>query len=569
MRTLRASLLKLLTVAVLCSTFFSVQGQSFLDKKPDFLTVDQAFQFSALQDGDEVIVEWQIEDGYYLYRHRFAFQPSQLIQQGFELPQGETHHDEFFGDSQVFRQRLTLTLPLTAIKQPQQLTIRYQGCADKGLCYPPQTQTIDLTPVATAALADNSSTPVSDDWITVDGPSLVKLVLFFILGIGLAFTPCVLPMYPIISRVVVGAGNVSLTRSFYLAFFYVQGMAITYALLGNLVAAAGVGFQAYFQHPAVLISLSIIFVLLALSLFGFYQFQLPSAWQSKLQQLSSRQQGGSVVSAILLGILSALVASPCTTAPLSGALLYIAQSGDQWFGGWLLYCLALGMGVPLILFAIGGNRLLPKAGNWMNIVKSLFAWLLLAVVVDFLSRLVSDNTTQWLWLALLFGATAQLVGQARAQLSARGGKLFSAIVAVIMIVLSGLLFVGQSSPSQESLLKRVTTPQQLAQQLQQAQQAQQPVMVDIYADWCVACKQFTRYTFNDKGVQQALQNYRVLQIDVSANTPAQQQWLRQHNVLGLPTILFFNRNGVELSQYRVTGFQAPATFIQSIQRLPE
>ncbi|MEP0063755.1 protein-disulfide reductase DsbD, partial [Paraglaciecola sp.] len=366
--------------------------------EPEFLKVDEAFQFDFEQRSGQLILKWKIADDYYLYKKQFKTALKQTELGEPEFPEAMQVEDEFFGLSDVFRGELEVQYPIIFAAKDGVVKIRYQGCADAGLCYPPVTKEVFLESVtasepnlsAVDASKNNSATPVVSEQfelaslLSSEQSLLWTLLIFLGLGVGLAFTPCVFPMYPILSGIVIGQGtSMSTSRAFSLSFVYVQGMALTYSLLGLLVASAGVQFQASLQHPAILITLIVIFILLAIVMFGAYELQLPSAWQEKLNAMSNKQTSGSYLGVLVMGAISGLVASPCTTAPLTGILLFIAQSGDLVLGFSALYVLSLGMGIPLILFGVTGGKLLPKAGHWMNIVKVAFGFMMLAVAIMF------------------------------------------------------------------------------------------------------------------------------------------------------------------------------------------
>uniref|UniRef100_UPI00404726C2 protein-disulfide reductase DsbD n=1 Tax=Rheinheimera sp. TaxID=1869214 RepID=UPI00404726C2 len=398
----------LLLPVLFCLSLFtptlSAQQSSVLDSllKPDdtFLPVEQAFVFDFVQRQDELVVSWTIADGYYLYKDKIKLGGIAVSFSHPSYPASMTIEDEFFGVTNVYFHQLTLRIPLTDVSDDAVFKIQYIGCAEAGLCYPPVTKELPLMAFnaqdsSSASDTDNASgnIPVSSQNTLAaklsDGASLATLAGFFLLGLGLAFTPCVFPMYPILTSIIVGQGKqLSSKRAFTLSFSYVQGMAITYSLLGLVVASLGVKFQGYMQHPAVLIVASVIFVLLALAMFGVFNLSLPSSWQEKISSVSNKQQGGSHKGAFTMGALSGLIASPCTTAPLSAALLYVAQSGDLLLGAITLYILSLGMGLPLLLLGSSGGKLLPKAGNWMNAVKTTFGFLLLAVPLILLERML-------------------------------------------------------------------------------------------------------------------------------------------------------------------------------------
>ncbi len=384
-----------------------------------------------------------------------------------------------------------------------------------------------------------------------------------LIGIGIAFTPCVLPMYPLISGIVLGGKQrLSTARALLLAFIYVQGMALTYTALGLVVAAAGLQFQAALQHPYVLVGLSAVFILLALSMFGLFTLQLPSSLQTRLTLLSNKRQGGSPGGVFAMGAIAGLICSPCTTAPLSAILLYIAQSGNLWLGGGTLYLYALGMGLPLILVTVFGNRLLPKSGPWMSHVKTAFGFVILALPVFLLERILGDQWGLRLWsmlgVAFFSWAFYHLAGRYPAVDAA--GTDHSACRRAGQRAASAGLGVWRPAAEQQAHLAftRVSSVAELDQALAQAKG--QPVMLDLYADWCVACKEFEKYTFSSPDVQQALKGTVLLQVDVTKNSPQDVALLKHLQVLGLPTILFFNAEGQEQPERRVTGFMDAAAF---------
>lgn len=553
----------------------------------EFLPVDEAFQFDFRQRGDTLILSWDIAPDYYLYQHRFEVQGEQLeLASEIDFPEGESHTDEFFGESTIYRDRVELSISIAAAAPDALLTISYQGCADAGLCYPPTEKQVYLDAVGTAPAAgsnyeqiaaNSQSAPTSGAGRFIhqltEQPLYLALLAFFILGIGLAFTPCVFPMYPIISGIIVGYSRaedqrgqqLTTGRAFSLSLAYVLGMAVTYSALGVVVALAGLQFQAALQHPLILGVLAIIFVVLALSMFGVYELQLPQKWQERLTQASNKKRGGAYPSVFAMGAISGLIASPCTTAPLSGILLFIAQSGDIMVGASALFALSIGMGVPLLLVGTSGGKLLPKAGAWMNSVKVFFGLLLIAVAIVLVDRIVNLLTAQLLWLGFFVLGGVFMLHTVLAH--ARGWR--ATLLASLIAVASALGVFWQLPDSQVTHLEfeQVTGIAEVQRQLANASRNDQPVMLDLYADWCIACKEFEKYTFTDAKVQAQLANYKVLQTDVTANNAVNNELLQQYQVLGLPTILFFDADGNELTEQRVTGFLSAAEFSQHLEQL--
>ncbi|WP_440874959.1 protein-disulfide reductase DsbD [Thalassotalea sp. PLHSN55] len=580
------------------TSLFDSSSSSLFSNDDEFLTVEQAFEFEFYQQENVVTVSFDIEEGYYLYRHQFKFSAENADFTPVELPIGEDHHDEFFGTQQVFRDSLTFNVNIEKADRNASLTIKYQGCADKGLCYPPKRINIPLDMVdpasaqqavltalsdseqaeAASTAASQSSAPQSEQHRlaqSLQNDSLLwVLIAFFFGGLLLSFTPCVFPMYPILTGIIVGQGDkLTNKNAFMLSFAYVQGMAITYTLLGVVVALAGAQFQAMFQHPAVLIALSILFIFLALSMFGVFNLALPASWQNKLNNISNKQQGGSLAGVVVMGAISGLVASPCTTAPLTGALLYISQTGDIVIGASALYALSLGMGLPLLVLGSSGGKLLPKAGAWMNIIKNVFGLLLLAVPVFLLERFLSEQISQILW-AILILASASYFYVA----NQNSNKNFWFGVRSLVIFLA--LFVGANLLYQTVFPSQNTAPQattehgfvhvsnlaELEAEISAANSQGKTVMVDLYADWCIACKEFEKYTFPKPEVQTALKNSVLIQVDMTDfNSPENNELSETYQVLGLPSILFFDLSGDELSKQRVTGFMDAPQFSQHVQ----
>jgi len=552
-------------ILLLCSTsvfagLFDAPGRS------NFTPADQAFVFDFQQNQHDLNLNWQVKEGYYLYRKQISITPAQAQVGPLQLPAGVAHEDEFYGKSEIYRGQLSVPVAVAQADKGATLTVTYQGCADAGLCYPPETKVIPLSEVKAAAQPAVAPPPSEERTGAKDesGTALPFSALWALLiGIGIAFTPCVLPMYPLISGIVLGGKQrLSTGRALLLAFIYVQGMALTYTALGLVVAAAGLQFQAALQHPWVLIGLSAVFILLALSMFGLFSLQLPSSLQTRLTLMSNRQQGGSVGGVFAMGAIAGLICSPCTTAPLSAILLYIAQSGNMWLGGGTLYLYALGMGLPLILVTVFGNRLLPKSGPWMETVKTAFGFVILALPVFLLERVVGDvwGLRLWAMLGVAFFSWAFI-----SSLNARTPWIRLVqilLLAAALVSVRPLQDWAFSAPTAQSQAHLNFTPVDNVDALHRAlaQAEGKPVMLDLYADWCVACKEFEKYTFSSPDVQQALKGTVLLQVDVTKNSPQDVALLKHLQVLGLPTILFFNAEGQEQPERRVTGFMDAAAF---------
>lgn len=554
-------------IAVILAFFITLPTQASLfspQANSRFVPVDQAFTFDFNQQGSEVALSWKVKQGYYLYRQQIHISAQQAQIAPVTLPQGQPHEDEFYGKSEIYPQDLHLPVQLQQAAQGATLSVTYQGCAAAGFCYPPETRTIPLSPVSASAASPALSAQPAPATPLPFSPLWALLI-----GIGVAFTPCVLPMYPLIAGIILGGQRSgSLPRLFSLAVIYVLGMALTYTLLGVIVAAAGLRFQAALQHPYVLIGLSLIFTLLALSMFGLFQLQLPASMQTRLTLWSNRQQGGSLPGVFLMGALAGLICSPCTTAPLSAILLYIAQSGNLWAGAGTLWLYAVGMGLPLIAVTMFGNRLLPKSGPWMQTVKQGFGFVILALPVFLLERVLGEPWGMRLWSAL---GIAFFAWAFCSSLRGNGGRW--RLVQIVMLAAALICArplqewvwgAPATSPTAARLpFQRILSAPQLDAALQQAKG--RVTMVDLYADWCVACKEFEKYTFSDPGVQAALSHMQLLQADVTANNAADNALLQHLQVAGLPTILFFDAEGREIPDSRVAGFLNAEDFRTHLQ----
>lgn len=551
-------------ILLLCSTstfagLFDAPGRS------NFVPADQAFAFDFQQNQHDLNLTWQVKDGYYLYRKQISITPVRAEIAEVTLPAGVWHEDEFYGKSEIYRNTLTIPVTINQAQSGATLTVTYQGCADAGFCYPPESKTVPLSEVVASAEPKPATPAVTQLPQPEQAPAQLPFSALWalLIGIGIAFTPCVLPMYPLISGIVLGGKQrLSTGRALLLTFIYVQGMALTYTALGLVVAAAGLQFQAALQHPYVLIGLSVVFTLLALSMFGLFTLQLPSSLQTRLTLMSNRQQGGSAGGVFVMGAIAGLICSPCTTAPLSAILLYIAQSGNLWLGGGTLYLYALGMGLPLMLVTVFGNRLLPKSGPWMAQVKTAFGFVILALPVFLLERIIGDTWGLRLWslLGVAFFGWAFIT-------SLQATRGWMRIVQIILLAaalvsvrpLQDWAFGTTVTQAQAHLdFKPVASVEELKQALAEAKG--KPVMLDLYADWCVACKEFEKYTFSHPQVKQALGDTVLLQANVTANNAQDVALLKHLQVLGLPTILFFDAQGQEHPQARVTGFMDAATF---------
>jgi thiol:disulfide interchange protein DsbD len=588
-------------------------------EEDEFLPVDQAFILSTeISDEGTIIARWEMPDGYYLYRHRFEFDIRTSAEQSAspvalgdaEIPAGKKKIDDYFGEVEVYYHNAEAVLPvLSGTGRPELLEvgIGYQGCADAGLCYAPEFTWIPvtLTGPATggptggagvgnvAALAAVPATSASAASLVPDteeqvlagmlsgGSLLTSLLLFFLGGIALAFTPCVLPMVPILSSIIVGESeNITRRKAFTLSLAYVLGMAVTYAVVGVLVGlfGASLNLQAALQSPTILITFALIFVALSFSMFGFYELQLPQSWQNNLNALGDKVGGGKHVSVMVMGSLSSLVVSPCVSAPLAGALIYISSTGDAVLGGGALLALGLGMGMPLLAIGSSGGHLLPRAGAWMNTVKAVFGVLLLGVAVWLLERVVAPSATLALWAILAIGAGVYL-GAMDFSPRQGWGQLWKASGAVSFIY-GVLLLVGAASGAENPLRPlqglslaaagasgsgvaggshaeqrwyAVRNLAELEAQVRDAGAAGQPVLLDLYADWCISCKVMEREVFPRPEVASRLAQFRLLRADVTENNAQDKELLEAFGLFGPPSLVFFGEDGSEISEVRVQG----------------
>lgn len=592
------SSLLLLTPLAHSEGVFSNSKFSFLKDEPKLMPVDEAFVFDFKQEGEQLKISWVIADGYYMYRDKLKFEAEGTLLGEIALPKGKEHNDEYFGEQEVYYSFVEFPIAIKEASDQSNVTITFMGCAEGKLCFPPTKKQalLSAVPLNDGLLKDKAqelSTPeASSKTVTepitqqdslsqmLSGDSLLwTLVIFFGLGIGLALTPCVFPMYPILSGIIVGQGKkLSTTKAFSLSMVYVQGMAITYSLLGLVVASAGMKYQAALQHPAVLIVLAILFFVLSLSMFGLYELKLPSSWQEKMNSFSNNQKGGNVIGVFVMGIISGLVASPCTTAPLSGALVYVAQTGDLLQGFLALYVLSMGMGLPLLIIGTSGGKLLPRAGSWMDIIKTIFGFLLIAVSVVMIGRIWPGLISDILWSIWGVALIGYLMHQNKLtefnwKQSTRSVLLTLGLLASFsygfQAVMSELGLQNHSQGEQTQLHghKPVKSIADLEAEVSAAAAQGKPVMLDLYADWCVACKEFEAITFKDPEVQKRLSQIVFLQADVTKNDMTDIELLEHYDVLGLPTLLMFDSSGELSDELRVTGFMKPEAFAKHLDLL--
>ena len=566
-----------------------------------FVPAEQAFRLSVTKNADGLVrLNWKISKGYYLYRKRLKVEGEPVGSvRSVESPAGTLKTDEYFGETEVYHDNLDV---LVKAADARALNVVWQGCADAGLCYPPQARRVTLADVATAPAAgpvapagDANQAAVGalgeDQYLAA---RLARanlgwmLAVFFGLGLLMTFTPCVLPMVPILSSLIAGSGATP-RRGFVLSLAFVLPMALTYSLLGVAAALAGANLQAMLQNPWMLGAFGLMFVALALAMFGFYELQLPAVLRNRLNSASQGQRGGTVGGAAAMGVLSALLVGPCMTAPLAGALLYIGNSGDALTGGLALFAMGLGMGVPLLLVGTLGARLLPRPGRWMNRVKVLFGFILLGTAIVFVARVLPAALTLGLWGAWLLAIALSLLALAQT-LGADTGRLGSRYLALLLGLWGGAMVIGAAggardpfqplafaaagaAPAQAAVpndsaarFASVKTQQELEARIAEAGQRGQWTLVDFYADWCVSCKEIEHAVFANPRVQGALADMQLLRPDVTANNADDQALLRAHQILGPPTMLLIGPDGKERRAERVVGELSADEFLARLQR---
>jgi thiol:disulfide interchange protein DsbD len=567
----------------------------------EFLPVDEAFKPTLIPvDGNTVEVTFQITPGYYLYKDKISVKAlSDNVQLGkLNLPEGKLKYDEFFGESEVYFDDVFMTLPLaraTPAAIDLELEVNFQGCAEAGLCYPPTTRVVSTSLPEATAITDLSSLPQRNEPVSeqgklariiVEGNIWAVVATFFGLGLLLAFTPCVLPMLPILTSIIAGEGeDTSPTRGFILALSYVMGMAIVYTAAGIVAVAAGAQVQAVFNQPWVLIAFTGLFVLLSIAMFGGYDLQMPSSLQSKLAGISNDQKSGTIVGAFIMGALSSLIVTACVAPALVAALAVMAQTGDYLRGGIALFAMSLGMGAPLLAVGAAQGKFLPKAGAWMVAVKSAFGFMLLGLAIWMLSRILPGSVTLSLWAILVFMTGVFMGGLTTLTPESSAVRKLGKGVGLLAILYGLLLFVGSLTGGSNPLkplatvsfggsvmvaedqhldFQRIKTVDDLDREIAAAAAEGKTTMLDFYADWCVSCKEMEAYTFTDAEVQAALANTVLLQADVTANDDDDQALLQRFGVFGPPTIIFFGMDGRQRHGYEVVGYMKAKDFVDHL-----
>ena len=551
-----------------------------------FLPPEQAFRFSAqMIDASMIEVRFDIAKDYYLYRERFAFKADGAQLGTPMIPPGKKKFDETFGKTvEIYREQIRVRLPVTA-DAPFTLIVSSQGCSDRGLCYAPMESVVKLLAAAAnspkvteSVLADAKPTSETEmgriEASLASGNLLLILPLFLLLGLGLSFTPCVLPMVPILSFIIVGEGTrTSRSRGFALSLAYAMGMALVYTALGIAAGLIGEGLSADLQSPPVLIVFALFLALLSLSMFDVYQLQVPTSVQLKLTHWSERQRAGKLVGVFVMGMLSALIVGPCVAAPLAGVLVYISQTRDVVIGGSALFAMAVGMSVPLLLLGLSAGALVPKAGHWMQAVKPFFGVLMLALALWMVASLLPAWALMLGW-GLLGAAYGAFLLISR-QLGLRGRAIGVVFVLLGAVQLTGLATGGRDAweplahltgkSRTKITFKRIHSIAELDQTIAAARG--RPVMLDFYADWCKACLEMEKLTFTDPAVSATMQDILLLQVDVTANNADHKALLKRFSLFGPPGIIFFDKQGEQLQTPRVIGFQPPAVFLQSLKQL--
>ncbi len=613
-------------VLALCCLFMLAAGRASaetaaFDFGDDSLPSEQAFALGEpTLDGDTLQLRWVIAPDHYLYKNKFlvkVFNPQGVTVGTPQLPNAEVKQDEFFGKIEAVHDVAVISLPVQRTSAGKAgsfvLELGWQGCAEGVLCYPPELKAFKVTlpapqagqqpsvmwtatdmPEAVAVATPKDAAPQLSEQDEIaatlaGGNVLLTLLGFLGFGLLLAFTPCVFPMIPILSGIIVGQKNMTGRKAFILSLAYVLAMALTYTVAGVLAGMFGQNLQAMFQNPWVLGTFSAIFVLLALSMFGFYELQMPSSIQSRLNNLSNKQEGGSVIGVAIMGALSALIVGPCVAAPLAGALIYIGQTGDAVLGGMALFALSIGMGIPLLLVGTSAGQWLPRAGMWMDAIKAVFGVMMLAVAIWMLERILPESVSLLLWAALFIMSAIFLGALTHLPETVSGWRKFWKGLGILLLLYGSLLMVGSATGSGglwqplkglslgqgggagnvggAATSLQFNTVKTLADLQQAVKDGKgQAVMVDFYADWCVTCKEMEKYTFTDPSVQALLRNAILVKADVTETNAETKALLKAFQIVGPPAILFFNKDGEELRPFRQVGFMPAEAFAAHVSK---
>lgn len=587
-----------------------------MDEEEEFLPPEEAFKLNVEVDADgKLMAYWQVAEGYYLYRNKFKFEllgnPSVSLG-AVQFPKGKMKTDDILGTYEVYYKAVAAQLPIVGTvnrDKPLDIKITYQGCAEAGLCYPLTKKSLSVNvgdiktstgggtvaaasePQDPPAAASQSTAPVlkeSEQVVLADylkeSNAILILATFFGLGLALAFTPCVFPMIPILSGIIAGQGsNIDTRKAFMMSVVYVLAMAITYTLAGVFAGLSGENIQIWFQNPWVLSSFALIFILLALSMFGFYELQLPSSLQSKMTELSNKQKGGDFGGVAIMGFLSALIVGPCVAPPLMGALIYISQTGDPFIGGGALFAMSMGMGIPLIAIGTSAGKFLPRAGVWMDNVKAAFGVLMLGVAIWMMERVLPAAVIMALWATLLIFSAVYLGALTPITEATTGWGKFRKSTAIVLFLYGISLIIGalagnndmfqplkglggshvvasQQAEAGHVEFQRVKNVQELEQRISQAKSEGKPVMLDFYADWCISCKEMEKFTFSDPTVGKTMGNFVLLQADVTDDNEENKALLKYYNLFGPPAIIFYSTQGEEVENFRLVGYKEAKAF---------
>ncbi|KPQ26062.1 MAG: thiol:disulfide interchange protein DsbD [Halomonas sp. HL-48] len=616
-QVIRLRLVQLMLMLGLLCVATIATAQSVFGEQENVLPPEKAFKPTLSRDGESLQIDWQIEPDYYLYRHRFSAETDGR-ELSLDIPDGETIDDEYFGRSEVYRHSLSMT---TQPGNAETITLRWQGCADAGLCYPPQEQTFDLASAgqdisktdeppdaANESLSESSPTPEPDNTMAEDqqlaaqlagGNGLWTLAAFFGMGLLLTFTPCVLPMIPILSSLIVGrreVGESHRAAGLVMSTAFVLPMAATYALLGVAAAMAGANLQMLFQNVWFIGLFSLLFIVLALAMFGLFELELPKAFRQRLDAGMSHQRGGRLKGVAIMGVLSALLVGPCMTAPLAGALLFIADSGNPWLGGAALFSLGLGMGLPLILIGTVGSQLLPKPGAWMVRIRAIFGFVLLGMAIWFVDRVAPDAIILALWGALGLGLAVSLQAMSRDDNASSVVSQTATAIAVIIGLWSALVFIGAAGGASDPLrpLEVYTSTNDGSATASSSANAERPLtfddvddlatlnarvaqtegsgqmtLVEFTADWCISCEVIEQEVFADPAVQAELQDAQRLSIDVTDYDASDQEIMEHFGIVGPPTLMWFGPDGHERRSARIIGELDADAFLERFEQAKE
>jgi len=540
--------MKLTKSILLISIFIS----TILAHNNNFVQPNEAFKIKMIKQNDHIQINIDLYRNIYIYKNKLKILVNKKdITTQLKLPKPSIAHKE-----KVFFGKLNIQLPQNIAIET--ITIKYQGCSSAGLCYAPISKTFEVTKKSSDQLNET-------DTITQTLKSkniFFILITFFGFGLLLALTPCIFPMIPILSSIIVqqsnkNSGKMSASRGFFLSLIYVLSMSVAYTIAGVFAGLFGANIQVILQNPYVVVGFATIFVALAFSMFGYYEIGLPQSWQSKLNQTSeNKSKKGGILGVAIMGFLSALIVGPCVAPPLAGALVYIGQTGDAILGGSALFVMSLGMGMPLLFIGAGSGKFMPKPGGWMNTVSKVFGVVMLGIAIYMLSKILPQTIIFWLWAILFIGTALYLI---------KNGNMFGKILAILLLI-GGVYFIKISFDTTKSSHLQITYIHNIQELNQELDHTKQPIMLDFWATWCVSCKELEEKTFSNKKVQQSLKNYKILKVDVSDNTNNDKDLQKRFNIFGPPALIFFDKNGKEIKHKRVIGFKPPKEFLKIVNQ---